>query len=581
MTPLRRLLGMLEIPPARLTAAVAAGSATLGAAFALAAVSAWLITTAWTMPNVLDLTVAVVAVRGLGVSRGVFRWAERMLTHDVALRGVVSLRTNLYIALARRRDDSLARMRRGDLLARLGDDAQELGDLVIRAIVPGLVALVMAGAVVVTILPLSIPAALCMLIALLMAGVLAPITAHRAARLTETAVVTTRSDLTADALEVLDDASALRVQGRLEGRLEGLARAQRAHDAAIDRAALPSALASATVPAVMVLALLGSVVAAGAAWMGGGASAGAVGVLLLLPLSSFEAVTTLPAAASQLARSRAAAGRLAAAVGPDALETDPAAPTEGATRAPDAWTGADRGRGTAPGSARAPVLEARGLHAGYGPEAVRVRALDLHLAPGERMAVVGASGTGKTTLLLTLAGLLEPVAGSVSLDGSGLAHLPEETVRERMIAYPEDAHVFATTLRENLRVVRSGVTDDVCLEALHAVGLADWLGMLPRGLDSMLGADGTTVSGGERRRLLLARAVVRAAPITLLDEPTEHLDLARGDDLLRRLLDPTDGSLLPVGTSTVVVTHRQEAIPAGTPVLRIRPDGTSELRRMP
>ncbi|UQN30346.1 thiol reductant ABC exporter subunit CydC [Brachybacterium kimchii] len=570
----RRMVGLLEIPRSRLLAAVLAAVATLASSFALAALAAWLVTTAWTMPNVLDLTVAVVGVRALGISRGVFRWLDRMLTHDVALRGVVSLRTNLYSALARRRGDALSRVRRGDLLARLGDDAQELGDLVIRAIVPGLVAVVMTVVVVLTIAPLSLPAALCMLLALVLAGVLAPLAAHRAARLTEAAVVETRSELTASGLGVLDDATALRVQGRLDERMEELARAQSDHDAAIDRAALPSALAAASVPAVMILAVLGSVLAAGGAWLHGGAGAGAIGMLVLLPLSSFEAVTALPAAASQLARTRAAAARLEDAVGPDA-------PAPG----PDATGGTDGTAVAAPGGAgtagrpTALHLSAHGLAAGYGQDAVRVHDLDLDLAPGERIAVTGGSGTGKTTLVQTLAGLLEPVAGIVRLGGDALGALSEDTVRTQMIALLEDAHVFATTVHENLRVARGDVSAKECAAALRAVGLDDWVDTLPRGLDTMLGPDGTTISGGERRRLLLARAVVRAAPITLLDEPTEHLDAARGDDLLRRLLDPADGSLLPVGASALVVTHRVEAIPAGTTVLRILPGGGHELVR--
>ncbi|MFE5775864.1 thiol reductant ABC exporter subunit CydC [Brachybacterium sp. NPDC056505] len=571
---LRRIIGLLEIPRSRMLAAVLAAAATLASSFALAAVAAWLVTTAWTMPNVLDLTVAVVAVRALGISRGVFRWLDRMLTHDVALRGVVSLRTNLYTALARRRGDALSRMRRGDLLARLGDDAQELGDLVIRAVVPGLVAAVMTVVVVVTIAPLSLPAAACMLLSLALAGILAPLAAHRAARLTETAVVETRSDLTASGLGILDDATALRVQNRLEERLEELARAQRAHDAAIDRAALPSALASASVPAVMILAVLGSVLAAGAAWLHGGAGAGAIGMLVLLPLSSFEAVTALPAAAAQLARTRAAAARLDEAVGPDAASPTPAGIASGV---PDGAAGTES---TDARAQTAPLrLTAHGLGAGFGPGAVRVEDLDLELSPGERIAVIGGSGVGKTTLLQTLAGLLDPVSGSVRLGGRNLPTMSEAEVRAQVIALLEDAHVFATTVRENLRVARGDVSAQECEAALRAVGLEDWVESLPRGLDSMLGPDGTTISGGERRRLLLARAVVRAAPITLLDEPTEHLDAARGDDLLRRLLDPADGSLLPVGASAVIVTHRVEAIPDGTHVLRILPGGGHELVR--
>lgn len=539
--PLRRAERALAIPPARLLAAVLAAVATLGSAFALAAVSAYLVTRAWTMPPVLDLTVAVVMVRALGVSRGVFRWLERMLTHDVALRGVVALRTSLFTALASRTDDALTRLRRGELLARLGDDAQELGDHVIKAIVPALVAAVMLVVVLATFAPLSLPATAAMAASLLLAAVAAPYFAHRAAALTEQAVLTTRGDVTSHSLEILDDATSLRVDGRLETALARLAAAQSAHDAAIDRAARPAALAAAAVPASMVLAVTGSLLAAGAAWNAGDLSAGQIGVLLLLPLSSFEAATALPAAATQHARSRAAAERLDALIG------------EGG-----------EGDGSAPVPAERPAtasLTARDLTAGWSPDAPCVRGLDLDLAPGSRLAVVGPSGSGKSTLLATLAGLLAPLGGEVSTDAASL--------REAVTMFAEDGHVFATTLRENLRVVRGDLTDEEALAALAAVGLDDWLATLPHGLDTMLGPDGTTVSGGERRRLLLARAVVRRGPVLLLDEPTEHLDTARGDALLAALLTPGDESLVPASSTVVVVTHRPEAVPADTPVLRI------------
>ncbi|MDN5687890.1 MAG: thiol reductant ABC exporter subunit CydC [Brachybacterium sp.] len=561
-TPLRRAERALEIPRSRLLAAVLASCATLAAAFALAAVSAYLVTRAWTMPPVLDLTVAVVMVRALGISRGVFRWLDRMLIHDVALRGVVSLRTNLFTALAARTDDALTRLRRGDLLSRLGDDAQELGDHVITALVPALVAVVMGVVVVATIAPMSLLAAMTMLVALVVASLLAPLAAHRAARITEQAVVTTRAAVGASALEILDDATALRVDGRLEQSLAELRTGQRTHDAALDRAALPAAVASAAVPLAMVLAVAGSLLAAGAAWTDGGASAGQIGVLLLLPLSSFEAATTLPAAASQYARSRAAAQRLAEIVGPEGGDAAPAAAPAGPTApAVPAADGAAAGAGT---------LRAVGLSAGWSDGAARVADLDLDLPPGSRLAVVGASGSGKSTLLATLAGLLEPLAGDAELAGGA-------PLRSAVTMFAEDAHVFATTLRENLKVVRGDLSDEAARAALEAVGLADWVATLPRGLDTLLGPDGTTVSGGERRRLLLARAVIRRGPILLLDEPTEHLDTARGDALLRALLDPADETLVPSASTVVVVTHRPEAIPTGTPVLRIGENASTRL----
>ncbi|MFC0673315.1 thiol reductant ABC exporter subunit CydC [Brachybacterium hainanense] len=551
-SPLVRIMPLLEIPRGRLLAAVLAAATTLGSAFALAAVSAWLVTTAWTMPAVLDLTVAVVGVRALGVSRGVFRWLDRMLTHDVALRGVVDLRTNLFTALASRPADAISRMRRGELLSRLGDDAQEMADHVISAVVPALVAVVMAVAVVATILPLSVPAALAMLLSLALASLLAPWAAQRAARTTQQVLLGARGELSAATLETLDDATALRVAGRLEESERRLAQAQAAHDAALDRAAWPAAIAGAAVPLAMIPAVLGSLLAAGGIWLAGGASAGVIGMLVLLPLSSFEAATALPAAAAQRARSRAAAERLVGAIGSEpAASTVPAAPRDARTDAPP--------------------LQVRDLDAGWMPGGAGVRGLELELPPGTRLAITGTSGIGKSTLLLTLAGLLAPLRGEVLAGGAA----PDPRTGE-VLLFAEDTHVFATSVRENMKVVRGDLSDAEILGALAAVGLESWAAGLPQGLTTMLGPDGATVSGGERRRLLLARALLRAAPVSLLDEPTEHLDAVLGDDLLRRLLDPdaAGGPLLPRDRTVVVVTHRPDAIPASAARLELAADGS-------
>lgn len=557
---LRRVQRDLGIAPRRLAAAVLAACATLGAAFALAAVSAYLVTRAWTMPPVLDLTVAVVAVRALGISRGVFRWVERMLTHDAALRGVVTLRTRLYAALARRGDDAVTRLRRGDLLARLGDDAQELADHVISAVVPALVAAVMALVVLVTFAPLSLLACAVMLVSLLLASVLAPLFGYRAALLREQASLSTRADLTAQSLSLLDDATALQLSGRIDAELEQLGVAQRRHDLAIDRAAVPAAVAASAVPAATLLAVMGSLLAASSAWTSGELGAGQIGILLLLPLSAFEAAGALPAAAAQLARSRAAAARLDEAMGPEVPRSDGADRTDAvpAAQRPDA----DRPVGR---------LLARGLTTGWEHGAALQRDLDLDLAPGARLAVVGGSGTGKSTLLATLAGLLEPLEGAVEVHLPGAAPAPPDP--SQVTWFAEDAHVFATSVRENLHVVRGDISDAQMTQALEAVGLRSWLDDLPAGLGTMLGADGTTISGGERRRLLLARAVLHRGPILLLDEPTEHLDPQQGDALLRRLLDPAEETLVPPTSTVVVVTHRVEALPRGTALLRLEADG--------
>ena len=164
-----------------------------------------------------------------------------------------------------------------------------------------------------------------------------------------------------------------------------------------------------------------------------------------------------------------------------------------------------------------------------------IRALP-DIPPGRRIAVVGPSGAGKTTLLMTWAGLFD-------------------TPRAGRTFFAEDAHLFGTTVLENLRVARGDLTAQEAGHALCAVGLGDWLDAQPDGVETDMVGGAAAVSGGQRRRLLLARALVAPADTLLLDEPTEHMEAAAGADLLRALLDETGGLIAPERT-VVVVTHQ-------------------------
>ncbi|NTW40804.1 MAG: ATP-binding cassette domain-containing protein, partial [Cellulomonadaceae bacterium] len=216
-------------------------------------------------------------------------------------------------------------------------------------------------------------------------------------------------------------------------------------------------------------------------------------------------------------------------------------------------------------------LTATGLACGWPGREPVLRAFDLELTVGRTVAVVGPSGLGKTTLLLTLAGLLPPAAGRVVVDGVAIGSLGRAQAAQHVTMTAEDAHVFDTTVLENLRVARGDVTPAEALQVLQAVGLGSWLAGLPAGLDTELGTDAARISGGERRRLLVARALMSPAPVLLLDEPTEHLD-AGAADLLTALLD---GTLAP-GRAVVVVTHRLDGVQAADEVILL--DSTGSVR---
>ncbi|MFS0701859.1 amino acid ABC transporter ATP-binding/permease protein [Cellulomonas sp. 179-A 4D5 NHS] len=616
--PLRRALVLLDVDRARVGLAVGLGVLSLGSAVALAAVAAWLIARASQMPPVLELSVATVAVRAFGIGRGTFRYVERLTSHDVALRGVATLRTTLYERVATGRVGTALALRRGDLLARVGADVDTVGDAVVRGLLPAAVAAVLGLGTVVA-MALFLPAAgLALAACLVLAGVVSPALAARAARTSEAQALDARAALASVSLGVLDAPGPVTVAGLLPRELDALRSADAALARAVDAGARPTALSAALGQLAVGLAVLAALVLGVPALTAGTVAPVDLAVLVLTPLAAFEATAVLPAAAIQVQRSRAAAARVlalldeaadgtstadatpggpgrgqslgAGAAGPSAAPdtSGRAAPAShdtsaGAARvldAPDRAPTVPPGEGAAEhgAHARSATLTARDLVCGWPDREPVVRGLDLDVRPGRSVAVVGPSGTGKTTLLLTLAGLLPARGGSRALGGVPLDALPRSEVTSRVVLTTEDAHVFETTVLENLRVARGDVTEDDARAALDRAGLTAWLAGLPDGLATPLGADGRNVSGGERRRLLLARALLSRAPLLLIDEPAEHLDTATADRLVRDLLttgtDPIPagpGALAaPSARGVVVVTHRLSALDAADEVLVLR-----------
>ena len=511
----------------RLVAAIALGVLALGSALALAGVSAWLITRASQMPPVLDLSVAVVAVRTFAISRGVLRYCERLVTHDAALRAAGTARAQIYHRLAAGPVAGAVRLHSGELVARVGADVDTLADVLVRALVPMGVAAVLSVAAVGVVAMISLPAAAVLAICLLLAGVVAPWLAGRAATTQEAVARQHHSQRDTAAMLALEHAPELRVAGALPNVIAEAQRQQRAWDTALDAAARPAAVAEAVPTAAIGVSVIGAVVAA--LGMAPTAAPTTLAVLMLLPLSAFEATGVLPAAAVQLTRSRIAARRLLElappVAGTDTEMTSPAKPLG--------------------------LLSAQ-ITAGH--RGARIQQTTVDLPPGATLAVTGPSGSGKTTLLMTLAGLLPPVAGQVTLDGVDLQRIREDELRRAVSFFAEDAHIFATTVRDNLLVARGDCDDDELTAALAAVGLGDWLSALPDGLSTVLTAGAQALSAGQRRRLLLARVLLSPAPIVLLDEPTEHLDATDSDRILRELLSG-DTALMPATRTVVVATH--------------------------
>lgn len=534
---LRRCISMLQVSRSGFALSLLLGVTALGSAIALGGTAAWLIARASQQPPVLYLTVAATAVRLFGVSRALARYLSRLASHKVALAGMDALRGNLYDQLSEAPTATLTTLRRGDLMTRAGSDVDEVGNVVVKTLLPALVAAIVGVGTVGVITIISPAAGAILACALIVSGIVAPALIARSVRLSESQGAQARTDIAATTLAVLEGATELSLAGTLDHAKHSLARSENDLSAALTRSARLSALARGLDVCAMGAAVVGALLIGIPQTASGALAQVLLAVIVLVPLSSFEGVAELTPAAAQLVRSAQAATRICALLEDEA----PPEPHD----IPDGQT----------------VIEARDLSIGWPDGPTLATDISLTLRPGSSLAVVGASGIGKTTLLATLTGVIPPKAGSALINGVPAWGAKRDQLTKHITMTAEDAHVFATTIYENLRVARASLTRDEASDLLTRAGLDQWVESLPDGIDTVIGSGGTTVSGGERRRLLMARALAAPAPILAIDEASEHLDAATADRLMETLLTPS------TDRATLVVTHRLSALDQADHVL--------------
>lgn len=528
--PLLRFLMLAGPLRGRLILAVLAGAGTTAAGIGLLAVSGFLIARAAEHPGITALTIAVVAVRALGISRGVLRYIERLSGHDVAFRVLADVRVRIYQRLERLAPAGLPAFRSGDLLTRLVSDVDATQDLFIRGVVPPLAAVLAGGGAVILCTILLTSAGAVLAAGLLGAGLLVPLLVGGLARRSGSRATAARGELASRVVDALNGAPDLLAFGAEHRALDGVTAADTALTLRARRDALVQGLGAGLGQLAAGLTVWG-VLLLGVAGVGHG-TLGRVplAVLTLSALAAFETVTTLPAAAAQLSATRAAAGRVTEVL--DAPEP---------VRVPD--------RPLPPPAAPVTVL-LRGARARYGPdEPWALDGVDLDLTPGRRIAVVGPSGAGKSTLASVLLRFLDLEEGTATLNGAELAAYDPDDVRAVIGGCPQDPHIFDTTLRENLRLARPGSTNDELDVAAARARLLPWIESLPRGWETPVGVHGAGLSGGERQRLALARALLADPALLVLDEPTAHLDTANRQALMSDLLQATRGR------AVLLITH--------------------------
>ncbi|MER7461748.1 thiol reductant ABC exporter subunit CydD [Streptomyces sp. NPDC097981] len=540
--PFRRVRAVAKAWQGRFRLGLLLGALAVGCSVGLMAVSGWLISRASEQPPVLYLMVAVTATRTFGLGRAVFRYAERLVSHDAVLRMLAELRVSVFRRLERIAPAGLREHRRGDLLARLVADADALQDYWLRWLLPvGTAVLVGTGSVAFTawLLP---GAGAALAVGLLAAGVGVPLVAGACARRAERRLAPARGELATRVADLLTGTAELTVAGALAGRKDAARQSDRTLTAIAARGAAATGLGSGLSALVCGLTVVVAAAVAAGAVHDGRLSGVAMAVAVLTPLAAFEAVNGLPQAVQYRQRVRRSAERIYEVIDAPVPVAEPERPAEvPASPFPLRLTGL---------AARHPGQEHDALHG-----------LDLTLEAGRRIAVVGSSGAGKTSLAQVLLRFLDLHEGAYTLGGTDARTLDGDGVRRIVGLCAQDAHLFDSSVRENLRLARTGASEEQLREALAAARLLEWADGLPDGLDTLVGEHGERISGGQRQRLALARALLADFPVLVLDEPAEHLDLATADALTADLLAATEGR------TTVLITHRMAGLEAVDEVL--------------
>lgn len=538
---IRRIRGIRPVLGAGLLGGIATASG-----IALTATSGWLIVRASERPSILTLLTAIVAVRTFGIARPVFRYWERVRSHDVALADLADRRTTAYARLIPLTPARLGRRGRADLLTGVVDDLSDVVDAQVRVTVPVLSALIAS------ILSAMVATALTPLAGLVVAAMVtftATVFAlgWRLETRSQQTLLAARAEVARVTALVAANASELQAIGAGDRAHAWLATAHADLCRAAGRQSHGRALAAGL---LLLLTAAGTIAMTAVVLPGVGTtiSAPVAALLVLMPIALGDAISTLPDATRALARSQASAVRLQAM-----LDQQPAVRATGilpldarADRRADALTAAPTGM--------PPLISTTELTAAWSGSAPQVGPLDLQVQPGRRVAITGPNGCGKSTLLAVLARQLDPTGGSYYLADQDALEVELGQARQEFAVLDDEPHLFASTLRANLQLARPGAADPELAESLDRAGLGEWFVDLRQGLDTIIGAGGRGVSGGERARLGLARSLLSRRPVLLLDEPVAHLDHATAEAVLGDLTRSTTGQ------SVIMVSHRPDGL---------------------
>lgn len=541
MTATAEILRLAQPPTRRFLPGVLFGLLSAFSAVALIASSAYLITKAAEEPELLYLSLVIVAVRAFALGRSVFRYAERLSSHNAALTTLAALRVAIYrrlvpLAPAGLRSRGLKSRSRGELLSGIVSDVDDLQDLPLRVVQP-LITAALIGFLSVVGVGIVLPAAgATLLICLVLAAVIGVVANQRVAASADRSVAPLRAHLLGLIADFVRNLDVFVAFDEADNRLAAIEKADaRLRTVALRRAA-GLGLATGTTALISGVAVIAALVVGIPAVHAGDLAGPFFAVTILVPMAVFEIFGAVPIAFGALRSVRASAERLASELPspvPDGIPADDA----------------DDGQGLS-FSDGGVSLSVRDLAARWpGASASAVSGISFDLEPGERLLVIGESGSGKTTLANALVRFID-YSGEYSVGGMDARSLTPTALR-RVVGLCEQApFIFDNSIRQNLLFARETSTDADLLTVLDRVGLSEWVAERG-GLEAPVGERGSLVSGGQAQRIALARALLADFPVLVLDEPTANVDADRADRLLEDILRAASGGR----RSVVLISH--------------------------
>ncbi|MBM3179455.1 MAG: thiol reductant ABC exporter subunit CydD [Chloroflexi bacterium] len=543
---LPRLLQFLEGNWHRVALSTLIGSVTIGSSVALMGTSAWLISTAALHPSIADLGVSVVGVRFFGITRGISRYFERLISHDVTFRLLSRLHVWFYEKLEPLAPARLMEFRAGDLLARIIGDVETLENFYVRVVSPPLTAIVVGLFTSIFLASFHLPLAPAFLIFFISLGLVLPALAQIISRRPAEQTISLRADLHTRLVDGIQGMADLLAYGCTDERLTQISTIGLDYGNAQRRMARVTGFHSGLSTLLTNLGLWTILLLCIPQVISGDLAGPMLASLTLLTFASFEAVTPLPLAAQMWNASRESARRLFEVV--DTVLSIVPVNRESGIEIRESVSSNSRIPKPDP---QLPTIKFSNLSFTYPNQiAPALQHVTFNLQPGNSIAIVGPSGAGKSTLANLLLRFWDYSSGEITLGAESLKVYEQDEVRARIGLVSQNTYFFNTSVRENLRFARRKVTQEEIESAAQAAQIHDFILSLPKGYDTLIGEQGLRLSGGERQRLAIARVLIKDAPILILDEPTANLDPLTEKQVLETLF-----GVMKQKTS-ILITHR-------------------------